>query len=259
MATETTQFATESGHFYKLDGSPCYSIIGKNGKERNTTLRDARTMALVPSVTGIIKMAAKPALDRWLRNQLLLAALTLPRKEGEPESDWLARVEQDSQAQGKAAADRGTAIHGAIEKYYRRGGLDTTFADHVLNTSLEIERSCPDQVWSAERSFASPLGYGGKVDLHSDEWVIDLKTKDGDLSKVEVYDDHALQLSAYRRGLKVDKARCGIVFVSRDIPVAKFVEIPEEDLVRGLNMFDCLLGYWQAKNKYWPCEIKEAA
>jgi hypothetical protein len=34
--------ASESNHWYTRDGIPQYTIVGKNGKERNTTLRDAR-------------------------------------------------------------------------------------------------------------------------------------------------------------------------------------------------------------------------
>jgi hypothetical protein len=81
-----TEFATSAGHWYTLDGEPCYTIVGKNGAERNTTLRDARTMALVPSVTTIIRQAAAPALEKWKRDQLLMAALTLPRMPNEPSS-----------------------------------------------------------------------------------------------------------------------------------------------------------------------------
>ena len=35
-------FATSAGHWYRLDGTPCYTVVGKNGKERNATLADAR-------------------------------------------------------------------------------------------------------------------------------------------------------------------------------------------------------------------------
>lgn len=249
--SDNKDFATASGHWYGLDGSPQYTIIGKNGNARNTTLRDAREHKLVPSVTGIIKMAAAPALEKWKRNQVLLSALTLTRKDGEPEADWLARVEQDWQEQGRAAAYRGTAIHGAIERYFLKKGIDHDYVDWVKAVEMELIASCNEQGWLAERSFASALGYGGKTDLHSSEWVVDIKSKD-DLEKCELYDEHLMQLSSYRRGLKVDKARCGILFVSRDLPQAKFVEADEEDLQRGLVMFDCLLLYYFTKTCYNP-------
>lgn len=249
-----SDFATAAGHWYAADGSPRYTIIGKNGKERNTTLRDARELKLVPSVTTIIRMASAPALEKWKRNQVLLSALTLPRRQDEQESDWLARVEQDWQEQGRAAADRGTAIHGAVERHYRRQMPDEAMWPWVQAVRAEIESVCGRQEWNAERSFASPLGYGGKVDLHSQEWVIDYKTKDGDPNDlaVNLYNEHFMQLAAYRRGLGVPGARCGIVFIGRDQPGARLVEAPADKLTQGLAMFDALLSFWQAKSSYWP-------
>ena len=70
--------ASESNHWYTRDGIPRYTVMGKNGKERNTTLRDARTENLVPSVTTVLTVMAKPALIQWLQKQVLMAALTLP-------------------------------------------------------------------------------------------------------------------------------------------------------------------------------------
>ena len=37
----------ESGHWYTQTGEPMYTVIGANGKERNTTLRDAKKDNLV--------------------------------------------------------------------------------------------------------------------------------------------------------------------------------------------------------------------
>lgn len=243
-----SDFATAAGHWYSLDGEPRYTIIGKNGKERNTTLRDARELQLVPSVTTIIKMAAAPALEKWKRDQVLLAALTLPRLDGEVEAGWIKRVEQDWQEQGREAAERGTKIHGAIERHFRGEPPDDEFWDWVKVAKAELQAKCGIQNWSPERSFACsfPSGYGGKTDLHSDEWVIDVKSKDGDLAGVQLYDEHPMQLSAYRRGLG-KKARCGILFISRDMPSAVLIEASEEELMRGLGMFDALLSYWYAK------------
>ena len=53
---------SEAGHWYDHEGKPMYTIVGANGVERNTTLRDAKSLGLVPSVTTIIGMIAKPFL-----------------------------------------------------------------------------------------------------------------------------------------------------------------------------------------------------
>jgi hypothetical protein len=36
------KFKSESGHWYTQEGEPMYTIIGANGKERNTTLEMQR-------------------------------------------------------------------------------------------------------------------------------------------------------------------------------------------------------------------------
>jgi hypothetical protein len=62
-----------------------------------------------------------------------------------------------------------------------------------------------------------------------------------------------MQLAAYRQGLKLpDKnARCAIVYVSTTVPgLARLIEIPQEELVKGWRMFYSLLHYWQAKTGY---------
>ena len=109
----------ESGHWYTKEGTPAYTTIGKTG-EQPTTLRDARKLGLLPSVTTIIGQLSKAGLNTWLQQQVLLAALTLPRLPDEPESEWLSRVMQDSKATGREAAERGTAIHAIIQGYFEQ-------------------------------------------------------------------------------------------------------------------------------------------
>ncbi|MBO8650153.1 hypothetical protein INO53_14910, partial [Staphylococcus aureus] len=57
-------------------------------------------------------------LDTWKQQNVLLAALTLPRKEGEPEKDWLDRVMMASKQTARVAADRGTTIHAIIQAFF---------------------------------------------------------------------------------------------------------------------------------------------
>ena len=232
-----------------------YTVMGKTtGKPRNTTLRDAREMNLVPSVTTILNVAAKPALTNWLQEQAILAALTLPRQPNEPEADWLKRVLSDSKQQGKDAADLGTEIHGAIQNYYE-GRKASKFPHHVESCRLAIKTLYGDRNWLCEKSFAHELGFGGKCDMHNtdgDGIIIDIKTKDFvDLSKPLWYDEHLLQLAAYREGLGFPAARCANVFVSRTNPDLSIVhEWTEQDLKRGWAMFQHLLNYWQLKNNH---------
>ena len=59
---------------------------------RPTTLRDARKLGLLPSVTNVLGVINKPELVEWKMTQAVLAALTLPRLEGEGEDAFAKRV-----------------------------------------------------------------------------------------------------------------------------------------------------------------------
>lgn len=244
--------ASESNHWYTRDGAPMYTVEAAKGGQRATTLRDARKLNLVPSVTTILNVAAKPALNQWLQRQVLMSALTLPRRQDEPEDEWVGRIIDDSKEQGRAAADAGTDIHASIQGFYE-GAPVTRHKDHVTACARAITETFGLHGWIAERSFAHETGFGGKVDLHSPEGVvIDIKTKEfSDPSKVEAYDEHLMQLAAYRVGLGMPKARCANIFVSRSVVgLTKMVEWTPEELDRGWLMFTALLEFWQLKNNH---------
>ena len=239
---------SESGHWYLPNGSPAYRVIGKNGKERNTTVKDARELGLLPSVTTIIGCASKPALDVWKQQQAILAALTLPRLEGESEEDWLSRVVADSKETAKQAAERGTQIHGVIEAFYE-GIYIPELPPYVRAVENAINEHFGSQLWISEKSFAYG-GFGGKCDLVAKSgFVVDFKTTEKDLDKLDYFFDHQMQLSAYRQGFEMPKARCAIVYVNALQNKAKLVEIPEDDLRIGWECFTHLLAFYRAKNK----------
>jgi hypothetical protein len=253
--------AAESVHWYGKDGAPAYTVKAKDGSDRPTTLRDARKLNLVPSVTTILKVAAKPGLDVWKNEQLLLAALTLPRKSDETEKEFIARVVADSKETGKRAAERGTRVHESIERHYNRDDfvehkdIAMAFEEAVFNHF----KTNPHQKWLTENSFSHELGFGGKVDLYCKPdkeaphgIVIDAKTKEfGVNDEVPAYEENLMQLAAYRIGLGIPNARCANVFASVSYPgVIKVHEWSEEDLKRGWAMFQNLLNFWILKNKF---------
>jgi hypothetical protein len=244
---------TENGHWYTKDGTPAYTTVGKTG-ERATTLRDARKLGLLPSVTTINGMLSKAGLDTWKQQQVLLAALTLPRQPDEPEADWLARVMQDSKATGREAAERGTAIHAIIESYFDQVYMPEKPA-YLDGIDKALEQAFGSQLWLSERSFGHHLGYGGKCDLMAtpvngkgNGFVVDFKTKDTNLDKVDVYFEHEMQLAAYREGLGVPNARCAIVFVNGTTNQVKLIEIEDQKLQNGWECFQHLLRVYQIKN-----------
>ena len=229
--------ASESSHWYTREGAPKYTVEAKNGSLRNTTLADARKMNLVPSVTTIIGCAAKPGLEAWKLNQMMLASMTLPRAPDEAEDLYVQRVIKDSREHARAAAQRGTEIHEALENWFE-GVMISPMIDYQMGVGEEVKKFFGEPTWEAEKSFACDLGFGGKLDLHTadgDGIVIDFKTKEfTDPAKVEAYDEHVMQLAAYRLGLNLSKARCANVFVSVTEPgLVVIKEWSEEDLERG--------------------------
>jgi hypothetical protein len=137
----------------------------------------------------------------------LLSALTLPRNPNEPEKDWLERVMADSKVQGRQAADRGTAIHGIIESYFDQVYLPE-WPQYVRNIDKALIDAFGNQLWLSEKSFAHELGFGGKIDLSAQNLVVDFKTKETALDKVEPYHEHCMQIAAYCVGLGYKLKEC---------------------------------------------------
>lgn len=259
----TVTHASESGHWYQPDGTQVALVPGsKKGSMVTPDIRHARKLGLLPGVTTIIRCAASPSLDKYKQRQAILAALTLPRQPDEAEDVWLARVIKDAGEHAAKAAEEGTRIHAAVQSYYQGGKVDDAYLPHVDGVRGVLGNIAPGNNWQSEVGVAcAEWGYGTKSDLHSQNWVWDLKGKDGDLDDLfgeRTYDYYWMQLAATKRlllksGRCHSDARCGILFVSRTHPgVGHAVEITDEQLARGLEMFDALKAYWQAKNNYYP-------
>jgi hypothetical protein len=180
-----------------------------------------------------------------------MAALTMPRVEGETEQEYIARIIRDSKEQGFKAAEEGTRIHGAIEQFYLTGTVNVEYEKHIIGVVDSVAKKFGWQEWIAEKSFATEL-YAGKVDLHSKDVVIDFKTKEfteDDLPKA--YDENVMQLAAYRFGLGYPLAKCANVFVSRNVPgLAHVIEHDEGEIIRGLEMFMHSLSLWMHLKRF---------
>ncbi len=247
----------EAFHWY-APGPPvacAYEIKGKNGNWRPTTLRDARLYGLVPSVSTISRLEAQPSLSRWVGRQMALAALTHPRASEIKDTDeLLTMIEKDSQEQAKAAAARGTEIHAAVEHWIEYGTFEEWSTPYVVAVAEALHRltGVDDRSkWRTEVAAVHPFGYGGRIDLVSEElgWVTDMKSKDfGPDDKVKAYPNQCRELSAYRK-LVCPSARTANIFISRTHPgLVRVVEHNDADAARGWAEFVCLLRFWQIRN-----------
>jgi hypothetical protein len=246
--TITATHAADSGHWYAPDGKPAYTIIGKNGVERSTTLRDARKLGLVPSVTTILGCASKPQLTNWMIDQNILSCLTLSRNENETEQEYLARIKADAQEQARKARERGTLIHAYVQDWFEgneveRGSDAYPFCNSANET---IFKEVGNQEWTCEKPFATER-YGGKADIHNSHYLIDFKTTDKPIADLKLWDDHYLQLAAYRYGLGIAEAKCGILYINSKTAESKLIWAEEKELAKGLKCFNALLDYYYSK------------
>lgn len=261
----------ESGHWYdprmrRLVETVPYAKPGTSGPP---DLRHARKLGLVPGVTTITSCAAAWGLERWKREQVLMAALTATRTDGETDKSFIARIVEDSEAQAAEARDTGTAIHALVQAFYTDGTLpenNPVGMAHVQGVDDAIRNVWGERLWTAEKCVSHSLGYATKVDLYCSNplsrVIIDFKSKDfepSDTANLATYDDHAMQLAAGaiasagpHEGIRaLDGIQAAIVYVSRTCPGLSWpVEVSELELRRGWQMFCALLEFWQAKNRY---------
>jgi len=246
-------YKKESGHWYAKDGEPKYTIIGANGKERNTTLRDAKKEGYVPSVTTVMGLIAKPFLENWKIDQALKSAISLSKFEGETDNAFLVRCKIDSKKIGVDAAKRGTAIHADIEK----GFTENIKTNSYLVVRKWLDENYPDEEWIAEGSFCAKEGYGGKIDLYSKSGIfVDFKTKDnleGKTSSKLVFDEYGMQLSAYAQGCEFKKPERVSIFIDReDTSIICCHVWDKKTHKKHLGMFNSIFDYWKLSKNYDP-------
>jgi hypothetical protein len=263
MTTETNVIASENCHWYDRAGTPVYEVFRAKGDGmRPTTITDARKLDLLPSVTNILNVAAKPGLQKWKLQQMLHAALTLPRIKGETDDAFAERVIADSEEQSRKSAEKGTQLHAAIESELKHGETDSAWQDHVDEVFKTCSQYGIDLLGgNVEHSFASPLGYGGKIDFHTDDpLILDFKTK----SKIEngkqlAWPEHIMQLAAYGFGT-FNKPyvpgepgfRALNVFIGVADRQVRVVEYSWEDIYEAFQQFLCLLQFWQRTKNFGP-------
>ena len=245
------------GHFYDRHGKPCYTVLDAKGKERDATLRDCKKYGWVPSVSEVLNIIDKPALNNWKIMQGILASLTCSRNRNESDDAWIERIQKDSRAQAEQAATMGSAIHDAIDKSF--SGI-TPMPEHVphVDAVRDLLASLYPEIqdWVSEHSFAHPDGFGGRVDLYSPSKgiIVDYKGKDGDFSdgKKLAYDQF-WQLGGYQYGLGFARAHnqgCNIFFSRTHPGKVTHVIWESNDMALGAEIFKAALMLWKLLKSY---------
>lgn len=253
-------------HWYDLSGQPRHTQLSKSsGNERPTTIADARKQSLLPSVTSVIGIMDRWALNEWRVKQAIKTTLTYatanPRFSPSSEGS-IAELHKLSEQQVKDAALEGSAIHDAIEMYFsgQAGAIPEDYRLHVGGVKERLDFLFPDvRDWVAERTFACrDVGFAGKVDLHSPSTgiVVDYKSKEfapGEQDTKRFDYGQNYQLGAYQRGLGfgVGSAVGASIFVSRNYPGAIAHILWDQDEMRyGWSVFEKALALWKVVKKF---------
>lgn len=272
IASEVKQYASEGCHAYDRHGNPKHQVPYKDkkrtGEMRNTTIRDIRENGWLPSVSSILGVMAKKGLDGWMKEQVANTAWILrDEAQGNTPELWKELVLEQAELRMNKARDLGTEIHGEIAQYLWCQANEHE-AVHVPASHSECvdaavaalkELGVWGQPFSSERTFASPLGYGGTVDFRSGNLIADFKCVDR-LDKKLNYTDRCAQLCAYSAGVLREggydlweSKRLVNIFISTSNPGEYLIhEWTLEDKEQGWRLFCAAFALWKVVNKYDP-------
>jgi hypothetical protein len=290
-----------NSHWYSLGGIPTYEVPyadkKRKGEFRPTTLTDARKLNLLPSVTNILDIQAKPQLTTWKIEWAMIAVETTPRIESESSEDFLERCARDAEEIASAAAKFGSRVHQSIEDYLVQGEVTT---DEEILPYFENWLGWAQDNLDLEGVLFSEMivvghGYAGRTDLKArakigsplwqqlkdaghnpeDFGVIDFKTRRWSKGKTEkdnkptTYSSDPSQLAAYMSAdiAMTDEDRADecaswtcSVLINSERPEEKIHAVvwKPDEIERGMRIFLACLELWSLDRNYDPREVQSS-
>lgn len=266
----TITLPEKSAHWYRRDGVPCHEVPKKDGKGmRSVNLRYDRSLDLLPSVTNVLSVKAKPGLDNYKIEQALMAAVTLPRLDGENEDAFMERVVVDMEAHMRDAAEFGTKIHKYCEQFHLGNSAeDSELEPYAADYKRWFTENVKEVLWAEKVLVNEKVGYAGTADLlvrFNDNRIAlsDLKTQ-GIKSRVtktkgtikndpNYYETWEYQLVSYGNCLDAGPdAYMSIVIDSLEPGPCHVYEWPLEGRRKAWRSFLACHYLWCADKNYWP-------
>lgn len=248
--------STGTSHWYsRKDGSP----------QHHCRIQGASKAGHYPSVTSILKVWPKEALDRWKIEQAIMSAITLPRLPGESDDDFAKRVVHDMGEEAKGAASKGTIMHDMLATRLTKGMWPTQAVNDGWGPWAEaweswIKTEIVKVHKSEEVLLNHRLGYAGTVDLVADtrQWgfcVLDFKNQNVRDKGPAFYDEWLFQLSAYAACLEEKPQNLVSLVLNRNKPDAPAVKVWDlDDVPRAWAIFKTCMALWVLNKNYDPLE-----
>lgn len=193
----------DSAHYYRSDGTSCHELPNKSkpGTFRATTLRDARALGLLPSVTTILSVLARPQLDDWKHRQITEWCRLNPYGSENAEV-WHAQAMEGAFAKVSDAADLGTDIHKALEQHFQGQAFAPALAPYVEAVDKWAKAEGITFEQHELRLASKSLGFAGTTDAviscERGRGILDFKSRKTVAGKPATpYDTQPMQIAAY--------------------------------------------------------------
>jgi len=268
-----------SGHWYTKAGDPMHTqptkSVGAKNPTRATTITDAKKLNLLPSVSGITRMLAAPALDRYKQNRIIEECFNRPPVGAETVKEYAGYIIEKADSPMKEAADFGTTIHKAIEcalagsmppddlvAIFPSTGKPVA-VKAIVSPVLALLESKGVKIGLSESVLTHTMGYAGTTDLVGDlgakVFIGDFKTKKTKPGvPIEAPETYAMQLAAYRMAFAdqhggtatFDGPAANIFISSTEEGRIEWHEYSPDELNEAWVAFRHCLGLWKWVNGY---------
>jgi hypothetical protein len=199
-----------SAHYYTQQGDPCFEVQAKTtGNMRKPTVKDARALDWLPSITTIIKngMPTAYGIDIWKLDMLAQVILTSPaQKVTETYEEYINRLNDEYQDERSKSAKLGSEIHKGIDCYLKSQICEISSEAQVCvekakkwlrAKKLFFNLATSEQILiSTEYGFAGTCDYIGQ-NIDDVKYVIDWKSQNLKNGNPKFYKEMLYQLGAF--------------------------------------------------------------
>lgn len=276
-------FLEGGGHWYTQTGESKhhtqYATGARKGEWRNTTLRDARKDNLLPSVTTVLGAYPKGNLDRWIKEQVVIAMhnnppsgpaaapITSLKDADEAQMNYFSYIDKLSNKRRDEAAARGTFLHDNVEAMILGKPWDESDA-HLQTVKEWMDKNLAEVHFTEKNVVDLELKIAGRLDacliLQDDPRpiIVDYKGRGfNDLKRgpePKQYKTDMMQLAFYAKATEVERIANLYIANDREQPLIYFYEYTPEQMQEAYEAFKHLVHIWQYDHSYEPeIEVKK--